>query len=317
MATSGSIDFTLTALQIVEEAFKLNGVKTQEQPLQAPERADGFRTLNLMVKSWQDQGFHLWTRTEGILFLDVGKSDYFLGPSGDEATRFDDFVSAKLTVAAVATAVNLTVDSTAEMTALDNIGVELDDSSRQWTTIVSVDSPTTLTITDALTDSAAIDKSIYTFTDIIERPLRLTNVRRATVFEDNEIEVIKWSRSEYMLQVDKQSQGNVINYYYDPQLTRGRIYVWQTASSVNDFVRFTFDRTFEDFEQNPDNADFPVEWLNTIIYGLGLLLGIQYGTPGNLLSNIELKAQEFLENSLGWDQEPTSLKVVPITDDNA
>src|SRR5690349_18697247 len=44
--------------------------------------------------------------------------------------------------------------SSAGMTIADNIGIKLDDSTRQWTTIVSIDSATQITVTDALTSSA-------------------------------------------------------------------------------------------------------------------------------------------------------------------
>ena len=77
---------TATASDIVTAALRLIGEVDANQPVPSAEMQDGLEALNYLVKSWQAQGLHLWTKTEGILFLDVGKTDYLLGPSGDEAT---------------------------------------------------------------------------------------------------------------------------------------------------------------------------------------------------------------------------------------
>ena len=155
MATSDSTDFNQTAIQLIKGAFRLNGVLVQGQELLAEERADGFEALNLMIKTWQTQRLHLWAKEEGIIFLQAGKTDYFLGGTGDKATNLDEFVDTTLTASAAASATTLVVADTTTMVALDEIGIELDDGTRQWTTIVSVDSPTGLTITTALTRVAS------------------------------------------------------------------------------------------------------------------------------------------------------------------
>ena len=49
MALSGSIDFTLTAAQVIDEAFKIIQVAIGETPLQAFEQQDGLRALNLLM----------------------------------------------------------------------------------------------------------------------------------------------------------------------------------------------------------------------------------------------------------------------------
>lgn len=312
MATSGSVDYNRTAIQIVNGAFRLIGVVSQEQPLQSAEREDGMEALNLMVKTWQNQGLHLWTKKEGILFLDVGKTDYYLGATGDEATNLDEFVSTTLTSAAIATDTVLTVSSTAGMTASDKIGVELDDGTRQWTTIVSVDSSTGLTITAALTGAAAASNTVYTYTTQINRPLRILGARRATIGETSEIEVRPFeSRSHYFNQPDKTTQGTVINYYYSPELNNGRIYIWQTADNVRKVLKFTYERSLEDFDANNNDPDFPVEWVETIKYNLAARLGLEYGTSPERLDRIKFAADEMLQNALGYDTDPLYLSIQP------
>lgn len=311
MATSGSTDFSVTALDIVNQAFSKIGVKAAEQDLTAAETADGMLSLNLMVKAWQAQRLHLWTKQEGILFLDAGKTDYLLGPSGDEATLFDDFIGTTTSNSEVALATVIEVASTAGMAAADNVGIKLDDNTRHWTTIVSVDSPTQITITTGIPSASAANSSVFTFTNLIERPLRVLSSRRAKFGVDNEFEMFRFARDQYFNQPDKLSTGTTVNYYYSPQLTQGRYYVWQTASSVDDYVRFTFERTIEDFDGTTNNPDFPIEWAETIIWNLAGRLAVDYNIPPAKQQIISANASAMLENLLGFDEEPASISIAP------
>ena len=246
MATSGSVSFNLTSLQIINKAVGKIGVKVAEQALQPDEEQDGIDTLNLMIKAWAAQGLHLWAKDEGVLFLDVGKTDYNLGPDGDEATQLDDFIGTTTTNDEIALATVIEVPDTTGMVANDNIGIELDSAVRHWTTIVSIVPNVSITITTGIPSASKSGSTVFTFTNLIELPNRVLSCRRKTFSDDNEIPVIKWSRDQYFNQVNKVSQGTVVNCYYSPQLTNGRMYVWQTASNVNDFLRFTFERQLED-----------------------------------------------------------------------
>ena len=86
MARSGSVDFAVTANDIIKKALALVADRAAEIPLTNNEITDGLQSINILVKAWQGQGLHLWKRDEGILFLDVGVNSYLLGPQGAEAT---------------------------------------------------------------------------------------------------------------------------------------------------------------------------------------------------------------------------------------
>lgn len=311
MTTSDSVDFELDASGVISEAFKLLGISAAETPLEAFEIQDGLIQLNLMLKGWQQQGMHLWTEEEGIIFLDVGKENYLLGPSGDEATTFDDFVGTTTTAALVTNDVVIPVTSSVGMTAADKVGIRLDDGTRHWTTIVSVDSAIQITITTGVTSAAASGATVFTFTDLIQRPLRISSSRRKTFGQDNEIPIESWARQEYFNQVNKASQGTVVNSYYSPQLTNGRYYVWQTANNANDFVRISFERSIQDIDLSTNTLDIPVEWLETVIYNLAARLSTSYSAPPQKVQQVLILAIQFLEDSLGWDEEVESINVQP------
>jgi len=311
MATSGVSTFNVTGNDIVEKALAIVTVRDAEIAFYNNELSDGLQTLNIYMKYLMSQGLHLWTRTEGVLFLDAGITSYMAGPSGAECCLASDFVQTAMSTAAVVTATTLVVDSTTGMTAGDYIGIKLDDQTRQWTTIVSVDSAVGLTITAALTDASAIDNSVFTFTTLIERPLRIESARRSSLTSNTEIELTKWSRQQYFAQTDKTSQGVPTSFYYDPQLVDGEIHIWQTASSVDQLVRFTFQRSIEDIVTSGNNPDFPVEWAQPLIWGLAALIGHEYEVSLPKMQMIEQKAQIMEQEILGWDQEITSLNIKP------
>ncbi len=305
---------TATASDIVTAALRLIGEVDANQPVPPAEMQDGLEALNYLVKSWQAQGLHLWTKTEGILFLDVGKTDYLLGPTGDEATNEDDFIRTELSVAGVSTNTTITVDSTAEMLEDDKIGILLDDGTRQWTTIKSLSpaTPTVITLTTALTGAAAIDNSIFTYTTQIPRPLRVLQLRRGTADSStDDIESDQWSREEYFAQPGKNDTGDLVNWYYSPQLTDGRMYVWQTTNDADKVARFTYERPIDITDDTTDNADFPSEWFRTLKYNLAVDISPEYTIPMDRLDRITLKAEQLLEDSLGFDTENDSMSMQP------
>lgn len=313
MATSGSVDFQLSAETIIEKAFSKIGVKVAEQALQASEIQDGLDELNIMLKAWQGQGLHLWSKEEGVLFLDKGKTDYLLGATGDEATDLDDFVGTTTTAALVATDVIIPLVSTAGMTTGDKAGVQLDDGTRHWTTL-TVDSSTQITLAAGVPSGSASGNTVFTFTSLIDRPLRIIGARRKTFGVDSEIEVTPFSRFDYFNQPNKETQGTVVKYYYSPQLGNGRFYVWQTASSVNDFVRITYERPIEDIDDKTNTLDMPVEWTQAIIYNLAARLSDDYDAPAAKVQSVLAKAAVFLDEIMGWDEEPISITFQPEFD---
>jgi hypothetical protein len=260
----------------------------------------------------------LWKRDEGILFLRTGVAEYRIGGTGtDQACLADEFIQTQLSVDAVALDGIITVNSTAGMQGLvdsgvaDNIGIQLADGTRQWTTIAEVLSPTQIDLVDSLTADAAAGNTVFVYENEIGRPLRVEDARRTLFGSNSEIEMEHWARQEYFAQPNKTSTGTPTMFYYQPRLDQGRIYIWQTASSVNQLVKFTFARSFKDFDTAANNPDFPVEWLDALVYNLAERLAIEYQTPTNRLQLIKMKAAELLEAVLGWDEEDTSLNLQP------
>lgn len=110
-----------SAFQIIKKALRLINELDASQEPEATDTIDTLEALNFMIKEWQNQGIHLWTKTEGVLFLDVGKTDYKLGPNGDEAGNLDDTVFSTIASSAVITDRTLTLSSTVGLEGADDI----------------------------------------------------------------------------------------------------------------------------------------------------------------------------------------------------
>ena len=310
MTTSSITTLELTGLELITKAFQKLGIRAAETPLEDFEVQDGVSDLNLMLKSWQQQGMHLWLEDEGIIFLEVGKESYLLGPSGNEATLIDDFIGTNTTAAYAANATVIAITSSAGMVAGDFVGVKLDDGTRFWTTIFSVNTAQ-ITLAAKLPSAAAANSTVFTYTTIIQRPLRISSSRRKTYGADNEIPVYSWSRNEYFNQVNKGGTGTVVNAYYSPLLVNGRYYVWQTASSANDYLRISFERPIEIVTDVAQTLDIPSEWFETVIYNLAARLTESYTVTPQKQQLIFGHAEALLESSVGWDEEMESVNIQP------
>lgn len=80
MATSGSIDFNLTANQVIDFAFKKIEVFDAEETPSATDTADARRALTMMLKSWQKKIPGLYRQTFGSQALSNATASYTLSP---------------------------------------------------------------------------------------------------------------------------------------------------------------------------------------------------------------------------------------------
>lgn len=99
MAVSSSIDFSITATQLIQDARAELGVYAAEEPLDAVELVDCLRFLTGMLKAWQADGMsvQVWTLTEGSLTLVASDESYTVQAAGDITVVPMDIVQARIT----------------------------------------------------------------------------------------------------------------------------------------------------------------------------------------------------------------------------
>lgn len=307
MTTSNSYNYSQTRLEIMNDALNLLGVSGEGY---TPTQADYdlcSRFLNDLIKYWAASGVCSWALTEGYIFPAVGQSSYSLGsnnaPGGDHATN--TAVITTTSANAIATATTITLTSVTSMSVNDNIGILLSDNTRQWTTITNINTGTkVVTLNNALTGAVASGNSVYTYTTKLLAPLRVLNIRRKSDSNNTEIKLVLSNREQYFNLPDKTSVGEIINIYYQKQVSSGLLYIYKPPSSAAQYMTFTYLRDFQDMDSNTDTPDFPQEWLLVFKLNLAAVLCPAYGLTGTPKAQyLVSEAEKVLNYAREFDQD--------------
>lgn len=309
-----TINFSLTAGEMVETAYQHLGAMGDGQVLSSARMTFGLRLLNLMIKSWQNQGLHLWKKEEFYLFLEKNTPDYYLGnqaTSPAKACYREDAVLTTLTASPSISATSLSVGTTVGMTIGDYIGIVLSDNTIFWTTIATIPGTTSLTLTSGLSGASLANKNVYTFTTLIDKPMRVLDVRRVlgSVTSPSSIELSSFSHEEYYEQPNKLLSNMPLAFYYQPRKTYGQFHIWPASNTAQTYLEGTMERGLFDIDSKTDVPDFSDEWFEPIIYQLAIRLAPSLGKEDKAAKLIIPQGSAILENALAWDAELNSVNL--------
>ena len=82
MATSGSVNYSVTANEIITSAYELARVKDPDETLTPKQSSVGKSSLNKLLKYYVKMGMPLWAIKKGIITLTLSDESYTCGPSG-------------------------------------------------------------------------------------------------------------------------------------------------------------------------------------------------------------------------------------------
>jgi hypothetical protein len=207
------------------------------------------------------------------------------------------------------TITSITIDSgasgTMQLGIVGNfIGMELDDGTLQWSSIIGDLTDTTLPLLDTLTDTAATDNHIYTYVQKTQRPLEI-NEARVHRADDNDVPIGIIGRTTYKALATKDSTGYPNQIYFDNQLNNAKVSVWPIGQTVKDYIIFTSKIPLMNMDGNGDNFEVPAEWMETIVYNLAIRVAPKLGSQLDQL--VLVLASEFYQALEGWDREDTSV----------
>jgi hypothetical protein len=321
---SGSVDFNQTRNGIVTDALVLLGAFEEGETPNAEALQYGIRQLERMVKHWQGQGTHLWSRREATLFITPSQAAYELGPSSAaHAAEENDIARTTLSAdeASGQTVIGIgsTTDGLVTMAASDKVAIVLDDDTFHWTTIATVDSTTQITLSVATTGAASSGNFVYAYTNDLDRPLRIIDVRRRDESNDQDTPIIVQSHEEYQRLPNKLIDGetNIVYYHPEHRNARGTVHLWPRPSTVARTMRMSCMLPLQDFDASGNNADLPTEWLDTIVWNLAKRLIPSYGASGKASAkDIKAGGTTMLNEMVQWDQEPESVYFAPNTEHN-
>ena len=306
MSVSGTNTFTQTRNDIINRAYKIIGIKTRGRDLTAEEINEASEALNLYVKGLKSEGVYLWKYAEGTLFLKVGQESYIL--NGTTANATESFVQTTINASATSGASLIEVSNASGFTIGYNIGIMQNDGDLFWTTISNIVG-TTITLTNVLTNNVSNLATVYVYQTKITRPEAITSARRRDS-SNYDTPLNEIARSDYFNLAQKTVIGQPTQFYYDKQLSSGTIYLYQAPNDASNTIKFTFQKMFFDFNTNNDNPDFPIEWAETLAFGLASRLSYDFSIDKTKSEQIKRTYDEMLRNLKGYDRED-SIYFVP------
>lgn len=306
MATSGSKNFSVTRADLIETALRKLGTHDQGEAISGDETTAAALALNLIVKELTVEGADIFLRAESILFLQPDTVSYDL-----TTAEITDAITAETTLSAAEASGQtvISVTSSTGMTAADRVGIKIDDNTIHWTTIVSVDSATQITITVATDGAAASGNKVYTYTTKSDKPQKILFAFRRDV-NDFDTEIALIGSSEYFRQSNKKSDGPPVEVWYNPQgnTSVGKVHVWpDNGGATWDKVVLITQVLADDMDVSTDNPDFPIEWANALVWRLAAELSFEYGIPNVDRQGLWAIANAKIEDALSYDTENASV----------
>lgn len=312
MARSGSYNFALDRDSIIKRAMQMINLININQTARGADHAYAVDILQSMIKLWQAEGIQMWNRKQATLFPAYQTQSYSISNSASSAHCANTYVNTTISTDEASGQTVLSITSTTGMTAADYIGIELDDGTRQWTTIVSVDSTTQLTVTAALTGAAAEGNTVVTYTNkIADRPLRILDMRTVDLSSQNtSVTMENIGYDQYFNIPVKTTDGRPLNFYYDKLLDAGVLYTFPRPDEVDVVLEFTYHESIEDLDSATNSIDFPTEWTLPLIYGLGAELCVAFGKLEEF-KTIKPLAEEYKKIVREFDNDEEPFYLLP------
>ena len=288
MSTSGIYTYSRTLNQIATESLQLIEAVGDGETLSGDHIERARDSLNSLLKQSQTQGMHLWTQTEGTLFLKVGQASYDFRDSGTHASN--SYNTTTSTAATTAGALTIPVTSISGISDGDIIGVVQNDNDIFWTTVNGTPAGLDVIVDDAITLATLSGASVRSYTPSASTVPALIPISRISPGygsvrrkegDDYEIPINNESRKDYFNLPNKAQNGTPIQAYYSRQDIAGEVggimYLWNAPDSAVPVINFTYERKIQIVSTANDTVDYPDYAHEYIIYNLARRLILKFG----------------------------------------
>lgn len=161
------------------------------------------------------------------------------------------------------------------------------------------------------------DQVSYTLgADPADKPLKIVSARFHNTTSGIDLPLEEMDRVEYQEMPNKTASGAVNSFFYDRRsgtALTGLIYFWPAPDASGDEVRYTYARPIEVFSAAGNDADFPEEWTQAIVWNLADQVADDYDVPEPKRTRIERRASQYLAEVNWNEKELTSFQLVPDT----
>lgn len=300
MATSGVTSLSWNLNQVIEEALDVLQVAADGESLSGDLFSRGKSAVNMLLKGWQTQGIHLWTYTEGYMFVTKGQAEYDFGT----ARLVNSYTTTKTSQSQDATDTTITVDSDDGISNGDTIGVLMTDNTLHWTTVNGAPASNVITLTAALPTAVNSGARVFAYDATVTfKPVERVLEARYRDRTNYDVPMNLYARSTYFDLPNKDDTGAPIIAYYSRQIPNGKLYLWNAPDREDYVITFTYERRPELMTRAKDTFDLPEYWMQALVYNLALHLAPRMGVSVQQLQVVSEMAQSTLNNALTFDTE--------------
>ena len=323
MASTNSYNFTVTRDQIISLAMQHVSLLGEGETPTAASVTEAALLLNMIVKLRAADGMPLWALKRGTIlpFSDASSIN-----TNSHVVTFYDTTTLSANAAAAATSLSITAAGT--IANSDQLGIELDDGTVQWTTVSSGGGTTTLTAATGLTSAASSGNRIFAYTasaDRVQRPLRILDANILQVSDETSWGIDIEEYSDYYSLSNRTTDGVPTAIFYDAGLGAttadpssstnwyGTIFVYPRFEDGKKVIEFTYQRPFQDFDAASDNPDFPQEFYLPLMLELAAMLGPKAGLTIEERRSLFAEAKVYLDLALETIVSEGSFRIIPET----
>ena len=325
MARSASANFTRTRSEIIQMALRKVGALRQGETPLADMNQEASDVLNVMVKSWQAEGIHLWTveettqilTTSSVVIASNGSADYECTRNhvASASTRpisganYTSYWKALTTTAGSAWVTGTQYKSICNIALIDTVlGTDGYDyqcfkshtSSASDRPITGANYATYWVMLNTAVAGTWVTATNYNGEDVLD-------IAEGAFIRDGTTDtpITPLTREEWMGLGSKfTTLGIPSRFWFNSSLTP-EIFFFPYPDDDDYILHYPKIRRLEDFDAAGDTADFTVKWLNALIYGLATELSDEYGLPLAERDRIAIKAEAYRARAKTDDNEKT------------
>jgi hypothetical protein len=305
MATSGSVDFNQTRNEIIEAALRKCGQLAEGETATAQQTQDASEDLERLVKLWQAIGLHLWKYKNLVVFTEKNKAKYTISETGDRIVDEDNLKETTTTADALSGASSVSVASISGITDGDIIGI-VNGTQIFWTTVDGSPAGSVVSLDDNLTEDISSGSTVYAFTSKEPKFLRMIGARALTT-PTSEIDMGIIGREDYFGISNKKATGIPVEVYYNPLRASGELFVWPMSNDERILLKLNVEAKIEDFDNADNNADFPDEWIQALIWNLAEQIAPEYGVSDRSWARIQYMAGKTYKVVKEFDAETADI----------
>lgn len=139
------------------------------------------------------------------------------------------------------------------------------------------------------------------------KPLRVVQAFLNNPTSNIDVPMVLLTRDEYNFLGNKTSEGEPIQFFYEPLLDYGILHLFPVPDTVTAddgyTVTLVYQRPYEDFDSAADTPDFPQEWYDALKFGLADRLSIEYGCSIEDRNSIKGAATQLKDDALSMGTE--------------